>query len=98
MPQEAGGVAMLTAITRPVSPTINECDLAFHTRQPIDSALAARQHDAYCELLRGLGVQVLSLPAAPELPDAVFVEDTAVVVDELAVITAPRMSARRREV
>lgn len=89
---------MLTAITRPVSPTITDCDLAFHARQPIDPARAARQHDTYCDLLRSLGAQVVVLPAAPELPDAVFVEDTAVVVDELAVITTPRMPARQREV
>jgi dimethylargininase len=89
---------MLTALTRPVSPSLNDCDLAFHTRNLIDVTLAARQHDAYCDLLRDLGAGVRPLPAAPELPDAVFVEDAAVVVDELAVITAPYMLARRREV
>lgn len=89
---------MLTALTRPVSPTINACELAFHARRPIDAALAARQHEAYCNLLGRLGARLIAIPAEPELPDAVFVEDAAVVVDEVAVITAPRMPARRSEV
>jgi dimethylargininase len=49
-------------------------------------------------LLESLGLTVTRLPAEPELPDAVFVEDTAVVVDELAVITRPGAATRRLEV
>jgi dimethylargininase len=86
------------AIVRPVSPSIVECALTYLDRQPIDPDLAARQHDAYVETLRSLGAEIVELPAAPDLPDAVFVEDTAVVVDEIGVITAPRLDARRQEV
>lgn len=89
---------MLTALTRAVSPTLDQCALTFHDRQPIDVALAMRQHQAYEECLRRLGVRVVALSAEPELPDAVFVEDTAVVVDEVAVMTAPALESRRREV
>src|SRR5687767_10312212 len=76
----------LTAITREVSPSINDCELSFHGRQRIDVAKAIAQHRAYRECLKELGVRIVSLPAEPELPDAVFVEDTAVVFEEIAVI------------
>jgi dimethylargininase len=77
----------LMAITRPVSPSINHCELSFHTRQPIDVAKATAQHKAYQDCLAALGVQVIFLAPEPDLPDAVFVEDPAVVVDEVAIIS-----------
>jgi len=88
---------MLTAITRGVSPSMNNCELTFHARQEIDAGKAARQHQAYEEVLRQLGVFVISLPAEPDLPDAVFVEDAAVVVDEIAVMTRMGAASRRSE-
>jgi dimethylargininase len=88
---------MLTAITRQVSPSINQCQLTFHTKQPIDLAKAIAQHQAYEELLGELGAQVVSLSAEPELPDAVFVEDAGVVVDEIAVIPVMGAASRRPE-
>ena len=87
----------LTAITRQVSPSINNCELSFHARQPIDVAKASAQHKAYQDCLSKLGVRIVSLPAEPELPDAVFVEDAAVVVDEVAVITNMGAPSRRAE-
>ena len=87
----------LTAITRPVSPSINHCELSFHARQPIDVAKAIAQHKAYQDCLAELGVRIVSLPAEPELPDAVFVEDAAVVVDEVAVIPIMGAPSRRPE-
>jgi dimethylargininase len=89
---------MLTAITRSVSPTIGDCELTFLSRQRIDFDKAARQQKAYEQSLTKLGVRVLSLPAEPEMPDAVFVEDTAVVVDEVAVIASMGAATRRQEV
>ncbi len=77
---------MLTAITRAVSPAIANCQLSFIPRQPINLAKAREQHRAYEQLLEKLGARVVSLPADPDLPDSVFVEDPAVVLDELAVI------------
>jgi dimethylargininase len=66
-------------------------------RVPIDVERAAAQHSAYEAVLRSLGVSVVQAPAAPEQPDAVFIEDTAVVLDELAVMTRPGAAARRGE-
>jgi dimethylargininase len=85
----------LTAITRPVSASINDCELSFRARQRIDVAKAVAQHKAYENCLAKLGVRIVSLPAEPELPDAVFVEDTAVVVDEVAVISIMGAKSRR---
>jgi dimethylargininase len=88
---------MLTAITRAVSSSINDCELSFHARRPIDVAEAIAQHKAYEDCLADLGVQIVSLPAEPELPDAVFVEDPAVVVDEVAVISIMGALSRQPE-
>jgi dimethylargininase len=88
---------MAIAITRAVSPALQRCELTYLERQPIDAARAAAQHRDYEECLRSLGIQVVSLPAEPELPDSVFVEDPAVVVDETAVITRMGAASRRAE-
>jgi dimethylargininase len=88
---------MLTAITRAVSPAIVNCELSFIGRQPIDLAAAQEQHRAYENLLRKLGARVISLPAEPDLPDSMFVEDPAIVLDELAVILPLGTETRRRE-
>ena len=87
----------MIAITRPVSESIARCELTHLERAPIDVGRARRQHDAYERLLEELGCRLLRLPALPDLPDAVFVEDAAVVVDEAAVITRPGAASRRPE-
>jgi len=88
---------MLRAITREVSPAITNCELEFLDRQPIDLKLAIEQHRKYQEALAELGAKVEILPAEPDLPDSVFVEDPAIVLDEVAVITRPGALSRRRE-
>jgi len=88
---------MLTAITRAVSPAIVDCQLSFIDRKPIDLATAEEQHHAYQKLLGKLGARVISLPAEPDLPDSLFVEDPAIVLDELAVILPLGTETRRRE-
>src|SRR5580698_10380622 len=88
---------MLTAITRAVSPAIVNCELSFIPRQPINLQTAVAQHHAYEGLLKKLGAQVVSLPAEPDLPDSMFVEDPAIVLDELAVIFPLGTESRRRE-
>jgi dimethylargininase len=90
-------VAMLTVITRAVSPALASCELSFIPRQPIDLGIAHQQHHAYEKLLASLGARVISLPAEPELPDSMFVEDPALVLDELAVIFPLGTETRRRE-
>jgi dimethylargininase len=88
---------MRIAITRPPSAAIERCELTHLERVPISRLRAEAQHHAYEDALRGLGTEVHSLPAEPELPDAVFVEDVAVVVDECAIITRPGAATRRPE-
>ncbi len=88
---------MLTAITRAVSPAIIHCELSFIDREPIDLVKAQEQHHAYEMLLEKLGACVVSLPAEPDLPDSMFVEDPAIVLDELAVILPLGTEGRRRE-
>ncbi len=87
----------LIAITRPVSRTIDQCELTNLARVPIDLERAIAQHDLYEETLKSLGVEVLPLPEEPDLPDAVFVEDAAVVLDECAIITRPGADSRKPE-
>jgi len=87
----------LVAYTREVSPTLADCELTHLEREPLDVARAAAEHHAYEELLSQLGATVRRLPAAPALPDAVFVEDTAIVLDEIAIITRPGAVSRRPE-
>jgi dimethylargininase len=88
---------MLIAITRAVSPAINRCELGFIERQEISLAKAGEQHRLYEACLAELGAAVVSLPAEPDYPDSVFVEDPAVVVDEVAVITRMGAASRRGE-
>ena len=88
---------MLTAITRGVSPAIVNCELSFIPRQPIDLQIARQQHRAYEQLLEELGARIVSLPAEPDLPDSMFVEDPAIVLDELAVIFPLGTESRRPE-
>jgi dimethylargininase len=87
----------LTAITRAVSPSLDRCELAFVERQPIDVAKAIAQHEQYVACLASLGITVVSLPAEADLPDAVFVEDPAIVLDEVAIMTRMGTASRRGE-
>jgi dimethylargininase len=87
----------LIAITRSVSQSIDRCELTTNDRIPIDLKRAIAQHQKYEETLNSLGVKVLSLPEEPYLPDAVFVEDAAIVLDECAIITRPGADSRKPE-
>ncbi len=88
---------MQIAITRQVSRSIVHCELTHLARVPINVDRARRQHQEYEEALKQLGLAVLSLPEEPALPDSVFVEDTALVLDECAVILRPGAASRRPE-
>jgi dimethylargininase len=88
---------MLTAITRSVSPALADCELSFIPRQPIDLERARAQHHAYEESLSRLGAHVISLAAEPQLPDSMFVEDPAIVLDEVAIICPLGTETRRKE-
>lgn len=87
----------MIAITRDVARTIQNAELTHVDRQRIDYATAAAQHEEYRRLLASLGCEVVSLQADDAHPDCVFVEDTAIVLDDLAVITRPGAESRRGE-
>jgi len=89
---------VIVAVTRAVSPALAECELTHLVREPIDVAKAAAEHAVYEETLRSCGATIVHAPAEPALPDAVFVEDAALVFAETAVMTRPGAPVRRREV
>lgn len=88
----------LIAFTRAVSPRLAECELTHLARTPIDVGRAHAQHHQYEQLLTALGCEVRRVAPAPEFPDSVFIEDTAVVFDDVAIITRPGAATRRAEV
>jgi dimethylargininase len=88
----------MLAFTREISPAIAHCELTHLSRTPIDLKVARREHDAYEEALRRAGCRVERLPADDDMADSVFIEDTAVVLDELAIIARPGAQSRRGEV
>jgi dimethylargininase len=85
------------ALVREVSPEIVRCELTHLARAPIDLERARAQHAEYVAALAELGCDIEWLPPEPELPDAVFVEDTAIVLEDFAVITRPGAESRRAE-
>jgi dimethylargininase len=87
----------LIAVTRPVSSSLPRCKISFTQREPIDVALARREHAAYEAALAQAGARVVRLPPADDQPDATFVEDTALVLDEVAVIPVIGAPSRRGE-
>jgi dimethylargininase len=87
----------LVAIAHAPSPAMQEYEHTFVDDQPIDLELARRQHAAYCEALRVCGASVTILDVNAAMPDCVFVEDTALVLDELAVMMSPGAISRRGE-
>ncbi len=86
------------ALVRDVSPRLAEAELTFRAPSPVDVDRARAEHTAYRDVLRDLGLEVVLAPPAPELPDATFIEDALVVVDDLAVLTRPGAVSRRPEV
>jgi dimethylargininase len=88
---------MIIAITREVSPRFDECEITHIERTPIDLNVARAQHRAYVNALSQLGCEVIELPAEADLPDSVFVEDTAFILPEAAVITRPGADSRKPE-
>lgn len=88
---------MLLAVTRDVSPRFNECEITHIERTPIDIDIARTQHHGYVNTLKSIGCKVLELPAEADLPDSVFVEDTAFILPQAAVITRPGADSRKPE-
>jgi len=88
----------MIALTRAVPASLALCELTHLPRVAIDAARAAVQHERYEHALRRLGVSIIRLCEAGDLADSAFVEDAAVVVDEVAVLTRPGARSRRAEI
>lgn len=88
---------MRIALTREISRSIARCELTHLERRPIDLDRARGEHRRYEEALASLGCRVERLPEEPGLPDSVFIEDAAVVLDELALLTRSGAASRRPE-
>ena len=86
------------AITRKPSPLLERGERTHIGRDAIDFAAALEQHDAYRAALADLGADVARLDDADEFPDGVFVEDTALVLDEAGIMMRPGAESRRGEV
>jgi dimethylargininase len=85
------------ALTREVSSGLGRCELTHVSRQPIDIGRARAEHERYEQALIEAGCHVERLAASAEMPDSVFIEDIALVFDELAVMTRPGAESRRIE-
>lgn len=88
---------MLIGLTHTVSPAIAGCELTYIDRDPVDYGRAARQHADYCALLARRGLRVETLSESAGCPDSCFVEDTAIVFDEVAIIASMGAPSRRPE-
>jgi len=86
------------ALVREIPETFNQCIKPLENPQAIDVELARTQHRRYCEALSQLGFELIVLPADDRYPDCAFVEDTAVVIEDRAIITRPGVESRRGEV
>lgn len=88
---------MIIAITREVSPSIGKCELTHMPRHEIDIEAARSQHLEYENVLKDMGCKIRRLSFEPNLPDSVFVEDIAIVLKEIAIVTRPGAASRREE-
>jgi len=87
----------IVAITNAPSPALERCELTHLERTPIDYRVALQQHRGYQEMLRACGGEVVALEANRDHPDGVFIEDTAIVLDEVAVMMSMGAESRRGE-
>ena len=91
-------MGMTVAIVRAPAPGLPDaCELTFIGRSTMSFRTLQRQHAAYRSALVDAGADMILLDAERALPDSVFVEDTAVVLDELAVLTRPGAASRQAE-
>jgi dimethylargininase len=97
VPEVGYHIGVFVAITRQVSPALAACELTHLERVPIDVDRARAQHRKYEQALIAAGAMVHQLDAGEDMPDAVFVEDTAVVFPELAIVMRPGAGSRRAE-
>jgi dimethylargininase len=87
-----------TGLVRRPSSRLAEGIVTHISRTPVDVALARAQHAAYVGALTASGLMIEQAPAADDCPDSVFIEDTVVICEDLAVLTHPGAPARRAEI
>ena len=88
---------MPVALTRQPAQSLVHCEISHVERETIDFSLAVRQHYTYCRALQQQGLDVQTLLPVEAFPDSVFVEDNAIVLDELAVLTSMGAVSRQGE-
>ena len=76
---------------------MEQCQRTYVARVPIDYVRAVRQHEEYCRTLRKCGADVRTMAINRDLPDCAFIEDTAVVLDEVAVLASMGTASRQTE-
>jgi dimethylargininase len=84
------------ALVRRPATTLADGLVTHIDRVPVDVDVAAGQWAAYVDTL-AVYFEIVEVDPADDLPDSVFVEDTMVVYDDLAVITRPGAPSRRPE-
>ena len=89
---------MPMAFTRAVSPRLADCALTHLKRHPIDVRRASEQQAAYERALADAGLTIHRLEPLDDHPDGVFVEDTAVLLGDHAVIARPGIPSRFDEI
>lgn len=87
----------IAIVRRPARSLAQSCELTHLERAPIAFDTLERQHRAYRDALASAGARVFVLEALEAFPDSVFVEDAAVVLDEVAILTRPGAASRRTE-
>ena len=86
------------AIVRAPAPALAEhCELTFLERSAMSFERLQRQHADYRAALASAGAEVQRLDALDALADSVFVEDAALVLDEIAILTRPGATSRQAE-
>jgi dimethylargininase len=87
----------MLALVHAPSPALAAGQRTHVAQQQIDLRLAQSQHAAYCQALAACGLTVRWLNVNRDAPDGVFLEDTAIVLDEIAILCSMGTAARRRE-
>jgi dimethylargininase len=90
----AGG----TALVRYPGPRLAAGMVTHVSRRQVNAGRARRQHEEYVSALAAAGWRIRPVTPADDQPDAVFVEDTVVVCDDLALLARPGARQRRAEV
>ena len=88
--------AVRYAIVRSVPESYDRCVRS--SNEEIDVALAKKQHAQYCGVLKQLGLKLIKVTVDNTLPDSCFVEDTAVILGDKAIICNMKVKSRAKEV